>query len=91
MARKRKTGLLTSIFQLSIGALAVLAYFVAKSTESGYNWTVNLILGFALIAMGIIGIIGYCRENRRTAVAANKPAAKPANKPANRRNNKKRR
>ncbi|MBQ3200171.1 MAG: hypothetical protein IJB67_07400 [Firmicutes bacterium] len=87
MVRKRKTGLLTSIFQLSVGVLAVLAYFVAKSAESGYNWTVNLILGFALIAMGIIGVIGYCRDNRRAAVAANKPAAKPAN----RRNHKKRR
>ena len=91
MARKRKTGLLTSIFQLSIGALVVLAYFVAKNTESGYNWTVNLILGFALIAMGIIGVLGYCRDNRRTAASTAKPAAKSANQKNNQRHHKKRR
>lgn len=90
MARKRKTGLLTSIFQLSIGVLAILAYFVAKSAESGYNWTVNLILGFALIAMGIIGVIGYCRDNRRAAKPATKPAAKPANQRHNQKNKKRR-
>ena len=91
MARKRKTGLLTSIFQLSIGALVVLAYFVAKNTESGYNWTVNLILGFALIAMGIIGVLGYCRDNRRAVASAAKPAAKSANQKNNQRHHKKRR
>lgn len=61
---KSKWNLIASIFQLTIGVLAVLAFIVlGAGGENMTKWIVTLILSIAFVVLGIIGIIDY-RANK---------------------------
>ena len=57
---KSKWSLLSSIFQLVIGLIAVAMFFVlGLSGENMLKWIVTLILSVAYVVLGIIGIVDY--------------------------------
>lgn len=57
---KNKWNLISSIFQLVIGVIAVLSFFiVGLSGEGVAKWIVTLILSIAFVVLGVIGIIDY--------------------------------
>lgn len=57
---KNKLNLISSIFQLVIGILAIGAFIVvAASGENIGKWIITLLLAIAFVIMGIIGIIDY--------------------------------
>ena len=57
---KSKWQLFSSIFQLVIGLMAIIAFFVlAINSENMVKWTITLILSIAFVVLGIIGIIDY--------------------------------
>ncbi len=57
---KNKWNLISSIFQLVIGVIAVVTFaVVGLSGENMIKWIVTLILSVAFIILGIIGIIDY--------------------------------
>ena len=57
---KNKWSLISSIFQLVIGAFAVVTFaIVGLNGENITKWIVTLILSAAFIILGIIGIIEY--------------------------------
>ena len=59
---KSKWLLFSSIFQLVVGMLAIVAYVIlALGHEPLGKWTVTLILAIAFVIMGIIGIFDYKR------------------------------
>lgn len=63
----KKWCLLSSIFQLCVGAAAVAAYIViALNGEPLGKWTVTLILAIAFIALGAIGIADWVKEKKRS-------------------------
>ena len=57
---KSKFNLIASIFQLVIGILAILAFFVLGiNGEDMTRWIVTLILSVGFVVLGIIGILDY--------------------------------
>ena len=57
---KSKWNLISSIIQLLVGTLAIIAFIIiAISGENMTRWIVTLILAIAFVACGIIGIIDY--------------------------------
>ena len=57
---KNKWQLFSSIFQLTVGMLAVLSFAILGfSGENMTKWIVTLILAIAFIVLGIIGIVDY--------------------------------
>ena len=52
--------LFVSIFQLTVGIAAVIAFAIAVfSGENMVKWIITLILAIAFIVLGTIGIINY--------------------------------
>ncbi len=57
---KSKWQLFSSIFQLTVGILAVVSFAIlGLGGENMTKWIVTLILAIAYIIMGIAGIIDY--------------------------------
>jgi len=57
---RSKWNLITSIFQLAIGLLAIFSFFIlALNGEVITKWIVTLILAIAFVILGIIGIVSY--------------------------------
>ena len=57
---KSKWQLFSSIFQLVVGLMAIIAFFVlAINGENMVKWIITLILSIAFVVLGIIGIIDY--------------------------------
>lgn len=64
---KSKWQLFASIFQLLIGAMAIIAFLVVGFAffevdfigESVTRWIISLILAVAFVVLGILGIIDY--------------------------------
>lgn len=55
-----KWSLFSSVFQIIVGAVAIIAYFViASSGEPIGKWTVTLLLAIAYVVMGIIGVFDW--------------------------------
>ena len=60
---KSKWNLLASIFQVIIGLLAVIAFFVIMNNgEDMTKWIITLLLSIGYIIIGILGIIGYVKS-----------------------------
>lgn len=63
MSSKRQ--LVASIFQLIIGVLAIIAFIiVARFEEEIIKWIITLILSISSVILGIIGVIGYYKDNK---------------------------
>lgn len=59
----KKWPLISSIFQLSVGTAAVVAYAVlAFQGEPMGKWTITLLLAIAYIVLGIIGIADWRKQ-----------------------------
>ena len=57
---KSKWNLISSIIQLVVGILAIIAFIILYVTgENMTRWIVTLILALAYVVLGIIGIIDY--------------------------------
>jgi len=57
---KSKWNLISSIIQLVVGILAIVAFIVlGLNGENMTRWIVTLILSIAYVVLGIIGIIDY--------------------------------
>lgn len=57
---KSKWQLFSSIFQLIIGIIAIIAFIiVGVNGEKVVKWVVTLILSIAFVVLGIMGIIDY--------------------------------
>lgn len=57
---KSKWNLVSSIIQLVVGILAIIAFVVlGLNGENMTRWIVTLILSIAFVVLGIIGIIDY--------------------------------
>ena len=57
---KSKWNLVSSIIQLVVGILAIMAFVVlGLNGENMTRWIVTLILSIAYVVLGIIGIIDY--------------------------------
>ena len=55
-----KWHLFSSIFQITVGIAAIIAYIViAASGEPLGKWTVTLLLAIAFIVIGAIGIVDW--------------------------------
>ena len=60
---KRKWHLIASVFQLLIGAMAVVSFVVLWCCgEVMTRWIVTLILGIAFAVMGTMGIFDYKKK-----------------------------
>ena len=60
---KSKFYLFASIFQVVIGLLAVIAFFVImESGENMKKWIAALLLSIFFIINGILGIVGYVKS-----------------------------
>ena len=60
---KSKFYLSASIFQVVIGLLAVIAFFVImESGENMKKWIAALLLSIFFIINGILGIVGYVKS-----------------------------
>lgn len=61
---KNKWQLISSVFQLAVGTVAVAAFVVlAGSGESMGRWVPTLILSVAFVILGIIGLIDYLKKH----------------------------
>lgn len=57
---KSKWYLISSIFQLVVGLLAIVAFIIlAINGEIMTKWIITLLLAIAYVILGIIGIIDY--------------------------------
>ena len=57
---KSKWNLISSIIQLVVGILAIIAFIIiAVNGENMTRWIVTLILAVGYVTLGIIGIIDY--------------------------------
>lgn len=57
---KSKWNLISSIIQLVVGILAIIAFIIiAVRGENMTRWIVTLILAIAFVVLGVIGIIDY--------------------------------
>ena len=62
----KKWNLFTSIFQIVIGIAAIIAYIVVAASGGPIGkWTITLILAFAFVVMGVIGMIDWVRSNKK--------------------------
>ena len=62
----KRWNLIVSIFQLTIGIAAIVAYIVvAAAGEPLGKWTVTLILALAFVGLGVIGLFDYIKANRK--------------------------
>lgn len=60
---KSKWNLISSIVQLVIGILAIVAFVVLSvSGENMIKWIITLLLAIAFIIVGAIGIIDYKKQ-----------------------------
>ena len=60
---KSKWNLISSIIQLVIGILSIIAFvIIALSGENMTRWIVTLLLAIAFVVLGIIGIIDYKKQ-----------------------------
>ena len=60
---KSKWNLISSIIQLVIGILAIIAFvIIALSGENMTRWIVTLLLAIAFVVLGTIGIIDYKKQ-----------------------------
>ena len=61
-----KWRLFSSIFQITVGIAAIIAYIViAASGEPLGKWTVTLLLAIAFVVIGVIGIADWKKSNRK--------------------------
>ena len=61
---KSKWQLFSSIFQLIVGVMAIIAFIIVGiSDENITKWIITLILSIAFVILGIIGIIDYKKIN----------------------------
>ncbi len=57
---KSKWNLAASVFEVIVGILAVIAFFVVSASgEDMGKWIVTLLLAIAFIVIGVFGIIDY--------------------------------
>ena len=57
---KSKWNLISSIVQLVVGVLAIIAFIIlAINGEIMTKWLITLLLSIAFVILGIIGIIDY--------------------------------
>lgn len=57
--------LFSSIFQVIIGIIAIIAYIVIATVgEPIGKWTVTLILAIAFVIIGVIGIVEWKKANK---------------------------
>ena len=57
---KSKWDLISSIVQLVIGLLAIIAFIIlAINGEIETKWIITLLLSIAFVVLGVIGIIDY--------------------------------
>lgn len=57
---KSKWNLISSIFQLVVGLLAIIAFIIlAINGEIMAKWLMTLLLAIVFVILGIIGIINY--------------------------------
>lgn len=57
---KSKWNLISSIVQLVVGLLAIIAFIIlAINGEIMTKWIISLLLSIAFVILGIIGIIDY--------------------------------
>ncbi len=60
---KSKWNLISSIVQLVIGILAIVAFVVLSvSGENMIKWIITLLLAIAFVIVGAIGIIDYKKQ-----------------------------
>ena len=60
-----KWSLFSSVFQIIVGAVAIIAYFIiAASGEPIGKWSVTLLLAIAYVVMGIIGVFDW-KKNKK--------------------------
>lgn len=60
---KSKWNLISSIVQLVIGILAIVAFVVLSvSGENMIKWIITLLLAIAFVIIGAIGIIDYKKQ-----------------------------
>ena len=60
---KSKWYLFSSIFQLIVGLLAVLAFIILViGGEMVTKWIITLLLAIVFVVIGIIGILDYIRK-----------------------------
>ena len=68
---KSKWNLISSIVQLVIGILAIVAFVVLSvSGESMIKWIITLLLAIAFVIVGAIGIIDY-KKQKNTKLNSN--------------------
>lgn len=61
---KSKWQLFSSIFQLIVGVMAIIAFIIVGISDGNITkWIITLILSIALVVLGIIGIIDYKKIN----------------------------
>lgn len=61
-----KWRLFSSIFQIVVGIVAIIAYVViAASGEPLGKWTITLILAIAFLIMGVIGIVDWKKSKKQ--------------------------
>ncbi len=61
----KKWNLFSSIFQITVGMAAIVAYVVlAASGEPIGRWTVTFILAIAFVVLGVIGLIDCKRSDQ---------------------------
>ena len=61
---KSKWQLFSSIFQLIVGIMAIIAFIIVGISDGNITkWIITLILSIAFVVLGIIGIIDYKKIN----------------------------
>ena len=61
-----KWHLFSSIFQITVGIAAIIAYIViAASGEPLGKWTVTLLLAIAFVVIGVIGITDWKKSKKQ--------------------------
>lgn len=61
---KSKWQLFSSIFQLIVGVMAIIAFIIVGISDGNITkWIITLILSIAFVILGIIGIIDYKKIN----------------------------
>ena len=57
---KSKWNLAASVFQVVVGILAVIAFFILSANgEAMDQWIITLLLAVAFVVIGVFGIIDY--------------------------------
>lgn len=60
---KSKWQLFSSIFQLIIGLMAIIAFVILGfGGENMVKWIVTLVLAIAFVVLGIIGVVDYKKD-----------------------------